>query len=196
MWKRIAEFLTEPEVFLGAVGEEQAGHDRSVGEGQERVTNLERKLADLDRADRRAYSGFARELTSESTYTKIRKEIETEQEWLREELSREASALKSLEQRPVSVDAVKDLRQRVIDRLESASFDDRKFVLDCLAAEATVSPSGATLSLEVPKDTLSSVTNEPRLGRGVTSPIRHQRLDQPFDLLLDLVPDGPHSTDG
>jgi len=65
-------------------------------------------------------------------------------------------------QQSSNAEAIKRLYPAVVRRIESASLEDKQFVLDCLDAEAAIGPSGVKLSLAVPEGNLSSVYNGPR----------------------------------
>ena len=61
----------------------------------------------------------------------------------------------------VSAEAVKELYSRLVERLQRATFDDKRFVLESLDAHVTVGSSGVSLSLAIPERVVSAVSNTP-----------------------------------
>ncbi len=179
IWEKTVEFLLEPELFIRAAEEHHEGHGPSVEVLEASTKRLEDKLVKLDAADARAYSGYARALTSEETYQSVAAELRAERGWVEEELTQQATSLYEAKQHLVSAEEVRKLYPLLAQRLEQASFDDQLFVFECLDALASVGPSGVTLSLAVPHDGLSSVSTrpgragwvKPLLGLGSDSPL-------------------------
>ena len=118
----------------------------------------------LNDTEARAYAGFARGVTSEEIYRRVAAELKAERAWIEEELERQEGSLKESEQALVSSDNVRELYPRLAQRVQSASIEDRQFVLGCLDTQVTAGPSGVTISLAVPGPLMSPVSTLPGAG--------------------------------
>ena len=84
-------------------------------------------------------------------------------------LDLESSANEGANRDLVSADAIKELYPLLAERIQNATFEDRRFVLECLDTEATVGPSGVVLSLGVPEAIVDPVSTRPRAGGWATA---------------------------
>ena len=157
-------FITKPEVLLSAKAKTIEGKPDMIAEAQATIKRLEKELSKLASAEAMAYSGWARGKTSEETYSTVASEIEADRQHLSDELDRQRAGLLSLQSESVGPEAVRRLHPQIVERIRSASFEDRRFVLDCLDTEVTIGPSGVKLSLAVPEESLASVYSGPRSG--------------------------------
>ena len=76
-------------------------------------------------------------------------------------MQRQHGVLEDARRAAVRADAIKELYPRLVERIEQATFDDKRFVLECLDAVVTVGRSGVALSLAVTEQELSSVSSSP-----------------------------------
>jgi len=151
-------FLTAPEVFLTAVEGQQRGHREAVQQVKGSIQRLERRLARIRDAEAKAYSEYVRDMASEDTYKRVAAELRAERVWVSEELERHRKALEDAQHLVVSADAIKALYPALVDRIKRATFEDKRFVLECLDAQVTVGPSGVSLSLAVPDSAMAAVS--------------------------------------
>ena len=131
------------------------------------MKRLERGLGDLDVADARAFSGYARGLTSEQTYMCTTAELKAERSWLEEELNTHSQVVGDAQRLAANARNIQRLYPLVIDRRAKARFEDKRFVLECLDAQVKVGPTGVTLSLAIPDDGSGfwdPVSTPPRVG--------------------------------
>ena len=70
----------------------------------------------LDVEDK-AYSGYAREITSEDTYQRVSAELRAERSWIADELERQKGTLEKAIRRLVSADTIRDLYPLLKDRI-------------------------------------------------------------------------------
>ena len=161
IWDRVVEFLTEPEVFLDAINERDKGRQDSAEEIEAAVKRLEGRRERVDAAEAKAYSGYVRGLASEESYGRVRTELKAERLWIEEELQEKQAALKSARSRVITAETIKTLQPQLLEHIQKAAPDDKRFVLECLGAETTVGPSGVQLALSVPDTVVSAVHNGP-----------------------------------
>ena len=74
---------------------------------------------------------------------------------------RQQKGLEDAQGAALNMDAIKSLYPKIVDRINRATFEDKRFVLECLDAEVTLGPSGVTLSLAVPEKAIYAVSNPP-----------------------------------
>ena len=168
VWDAVVTFLSDPEVFLGAVEGQARGNREAVERVGTSIYQLDNRLGKLQDTDAKAYSGYVRGITSEETYKRVVAELKAERTWIIEELERQKEALEEANRDLVSAEAIKELYPLLAERIQNATFEDRRFVLECLDTEATVGPSGVVLSLGVPETLVSPVSTRPRVGGWAT----------------------------
>jgi len=125
------------------------------------IHRLEKRLAKLQDAEAKAYSGYARGMASEETYRRVTAELRAEHTWLTEELERQHEALEDTRHMAISADAIKRLYPVLLHRMQTATLEDKRFVLECLDTQVTVGTSGVSLSLAVPESVMSAVSSAP-----------------------------------
>ncbi len=156
VWERVASFLTNPEVFLGAVADHQRAQALEVEQVHHAVGDIERRLRKVEDAEARAFSSFARGLASEDAYQRVRAELPAEQRRLTEEFGRHQAARSAAEQQSETAEMVKRLYPLRVQRIEGSSFEDKRFVLECLDTQVRIGPSGIVVSLAVPDRPVAS----------------------------------------
>ncbi|MEE9324392.1 MAG: hypothetical protein V3U90_02380 [Dehalococcoidia bacterium] len=98
-------------------------------------------------------------MASEEAYTWVVAELKAERAWVTKELERQKKSLEDAQRIILSMDAIKTLYPKMVERINRANFEDKQFVLECLDAQITVGPSGVTVSLAVPEKVMSPVSN-------------------------------------
>jgi site-specific DNA recombinase len=170
VWNRVVEFLTQPDVLLNCVRDRENARPDAVEKHEAAVGRLRRQLERVDSADAKAYSGYARGITDEEMYIRVRAELRAERRWIEEELEQTQAAQKTARSRVITADVVRKLLPQLKDRIEAATPEDKRFVLECLGAETTAGPSSVQLSLAVPESTLSAVSYRPGTVRWAQPP--------------------------
>ena len=161
VWDRVVSFLSEPELFLSSLEGERRWTQEARQRAEASIHTLTKRLAKLDEADARAYAGYARGITSEDTYSRVSAELQAERGWVAQELQRAQDSLKDARRTELSVEKIKELYPVVVDRIHRSSFEDKRFILECLGTEVMVGTSGVSLSLGVPELAMSSVSDAP-----------------------------------
>ena len=170
VWEKAVEFLTSPDVVLAEVEGHLQEAQQVAPQLEADIAKLERSVANLDSADQRAYQGFAKGITSEKTYLGVKAGLDVEGGLLADELERRREALEDLRQKTVDIKLVNELRSRIADKLANASEDDKRFVLDCLDGQVSLSRTGRLLTVAVPESQPSSVNTRPWAGGWDESP--------------------------
>ena len=164
IWTKAVGFLSSPEVALAQVEGHLQAAPLVAPQLESDIAKLDRRVADLDSADQRAFQGFAKGMTSEQTYLRVKASLDVERGLLAGELRRRKEALEDLRDKAIDTESISELFSRVEDKLANASDDDKRFVLDCLDGQVSLSPSGSLLTVSVPQKQSSSVNNRPWAG--------------------------------
>ena len=167
IWKRVVEFLTAPEVFLSAAQQREEGSPASIDMAEAATKRLERRISDLDVADARAFSGYARGITAEKTYVSTAAELRAERAWLEEDLAAQRRLLAEAQHLAANAANIRQIYPLLMQRITTAGFEDMQFVLECLDAQVEIGPSGVVLSLAIPDEpsgVWDAVSTIPRVG--------------------------------
>jgi len=98
-------------------------------------------------------------------------ELRADRSWIGEELECQNGALDEARQSLAGAKVIEELYPRLLDRINSATIDDKIFVLDCLDGQINAGPSGEILSLAVPEHIMSAVSNSVRGSGGGSKPL-------------------------
>ena len=71
-------------------------------------------------------------------------ELKAQRTWVMEELQRQHVVLEDARGAAVRADTIKELYPRLVRRIEQTSFEDKRFVPECMGAVVTVGHSGVT----------------------------------------------------
>ncbi len=153
VYKMVVDFLRGPDGFLKEISRRQGLTEQSL-------ESLKREIADLDRQDRevreteaRAFRLAALGKVSEEIYGQEIGLIQTRRRWIDEQRQRLEAQIADLECFTVTPESLAALRSRVEERLESASVEDRRFVLDTIGASVITQGDGTwELELKVPRE--------------------------------------------
>ena len=161
IWDSVVAFLTDPDVFVSAAEGQQQGQTEAIERAKDQIAGLEKRLARVVGSEAKAYGGYVRGLASDETYKRVAAELKAERTWITDELERQGKVLDDARRKVEDAQAIKALYPLLLERIERANVEDKRFVLDCLDAQVTVGPSGVTLSLAVPQEDMNAVSNTP-----------------------------------
>ena len=161
IWNRISEFLMSPAVFLP----EAAVHGEKSQDTAKKIrvslAELKRQKAQYEGYKQRAYDGLVRGLTDEKTYHQVLAGYDGRQAWLEQEMVRQQSDLDQAERVLADAEAVRRLYPLLRERLERATAEDKRFVLDCLGTRILPGPDSISVELAVPSDGEVTVNTNP-----------------------------------
>ncbi|MBI2872050.1 MAG: recombinase family protein [Chloroflexi bacterium] len=151
VWLRILAFLEDPSVFLTEAEAQEVRSQQTAGTIREAIAGLERQMAQYASYRQRAYDGLVRGMTDEETYHRVVAGYKAHEEWLNEELERQRKDLEKAQREALTAETVRCLCSALRERLERASNEDKRFVLECLDTCVVAAPAGLTLELVVPE---------------------------------------------
>jgi len=116
-------------------------------------------MARLAGYKQRAYDGLIRGITDEETYHRVVAGYRAHEVWLTEELERQRRDLELAEKRALDVGTIQALYPALRERLERATDDDKRFVLDCLGARVVTDRDAITVELAVPEQVVQGMVS-------------------------------------
>ncbi len=153
VFSMVVDFLHGPE----GLGTEM---QRRRGISAESEASLVRELETLGKkekeeheAEARAFRLASRQQVSEDVFSQELGLIRTRQRWLAEQRERLQQQIADIQRYSFDAETVERLRQRLAARLESATPEDRQFILDALSVRVVAQPDGTwELELQVPRE--------------------------------------------
>ncbi len=143
VWDSAVDVLNRPEAILNALEEREEAQATTKAAVQDALDRVERKLENNRQAETRLVDLHIRGEVGADIYPRNRAMLTAERTWCEEERVRLEQQLEAVRQRFVTLEQVNALREKVGERLSSASFEDKRFVLEGLETQVSVSLEGA-----------------------------------------------------
>ncbi len=166
VWQEVRTFLENPELFLSEVDAHEVHQHGTADAIREATAGLERQISHYASYRQRAFDEFVRGRTDEETYNRVVAGYQAKEVWLREELARQQKDLERAEGKALDIQTVRQLYPVLKERLDGASEQDKRFVLECLGARAVVATEGITLEFAVPERRTTAVGTSSRPWQG------------------------------
>ena len=156
VWEAVTGFLKTPERFMEARKRRQGG-DKKITETIwdlnrqiRRLTGQEMKLMDEEFRGRYSPDAIAHKAT----------DLHGQRAALEAGLAREEAALATVRQAKSGFEALAIMQEKMLDRLDSATPDRQRWILESLDTRVEVKPEGKLLDLGVPKYILDAVVSD------------------------------------
>jgi len=151
VWQKVVEFLSEPELFLTELESRRQSSAGEQSEGRNKIAAEERKLAEVIRQESELVNLRLQELVSQEALEQSAALLRARRTYHLEEIARQKEVLATSEQAQAAVESLAALRDRIADRLDSATPEDRRRVLEALDTRITVTETGGLdISIGVP----------------------------------------------
>ena len=152
VWNEVATFLGDPATFKAEMDRRLQGQEGQESEAQARIADLSRSLAGIDHRETELVALRLRGTVSDLALDRNAALIRAERTHLTDELDRKRESIATLEQGHAAVASLEALREHIWDRLDCATPEDRRDVLDALETRVTVGPSGVLdISIGIPQ---------------------------------------------
>ena len=134
------------------------GQEGQGTEAERKIADLNRRLADVDHRETELVALRLRDAVSEVALDRNAALLRVERTHLTEELERQRETMSTLEQGQAAVASLKALREHMRDRLDSATPEDRRTVLEALETRVTVGADGVLeVSIGIPQQVADCV---------------------------------------
>ncbi len=150
----VRSFLEDPDIFLAEV-------DRRSQLEQYTVEGIEKRIKELDKQYQQTIDDERRklELLTEEAFKQTQALIKARRTWLKEEVEREKVKLAAVQRQSVTKDRVEATRKRLEDRLNSATDEDWRFILEALGTRIVAFGDGSwDIEINVPAVQIKSTT--------------------------------------
>ena len=163
VWANVSAFLSNPRQFMAEVNRK---HQSDGGaDVLARIEQFERKLDSVDAMDTELLGLRLRGQASDVAFERQRALLRAERSFYNDELKRQREALATLRDAQATVDSLEQMYNRILGRLESATPQDRRWVLQALNTRVTVRENGIEISLGIPSESDSISINSSGLRR-------------------------------
>jgi len=158
VWTEVADFLGNPDIFQAEMDRRVHGQEGQGAEAEREIAKLNRRLADVDHRETELVALRLRGAVSEVALDRNAALLRVERTHLTEELERQRETMSTLEQGQAAVASLKALREHMRDRLDSATPEDRRTVLEALETRVTVGVDGVLeVSIGIPQQVADCV---------------------------------------
>ena len=151
VWRKVAEFLSNPAMFLAELDSRRQSSAGLQSDGRDKIAAEERKLEEVTREETELLSQHLRELFPQEALDRNAALLRARRTYHMEEIERQRAVLATAERAQSAVESLEALRARFADRLDSATPEDRRQVLEALDTRITVTETGGLdISIGVP----------------------------------------------
>jgi site-specific DNA recombinase len=160
-FQTVADFLRGPQGFEDEIRRRYGLTEESAVSLRRQIIKLEGEDKKEGEAESRAFRLAAHAQVSEQVFQQEVGLIRARRRWLEEERNRLENQLADIERLSFSPDTVESLRCRFEERLERATPEDRRFVLESLGAKVIAFPDGTwDMEIELPRQVQSNMQIE------------------------------------
>ena len=151
VWQKVVEFLSDPAFFLAELENRRQSTAGQKSEGKDKIAAEERKLAEVTRQESELINLRLQELVSQEALEQSAALLRARRTYHLEEIARQKEVLATSEQAQAAVESLAALRARIADRLDSATPEDRRRVLEVLDTRITLTETGGLdISIGIP----------------------------------------------
>ncbi len=151
VWQKVVGFLSDPALFLAELEDRRQSTAGQKSEGRNKIAAEERKLAEVTRQESELVNLSLQDLVSQEALEQSAALLRARRTYHLEEIERQKAILATSEQAQAAVESLAALRTRIADRLDSATPEDRRRVLEALDTRITLSETkGLDISIGVP----------------------------------------------
>ena len=138
VWEKVSVFLSDPTTFMAELERQRQSSSGQEINTKDKIVNLKKKLADVDRRETDLVNLRLREVVSDEALDRNAALLRAERSHYQDEIEREKTAAATVEQAHAAIYSLVALRDRIVDRLDSASPEERRRVLEALDTTVTV----------------------------------------------------------
>ena len=151
VWQRVSAFLSDPEMFLAELENQRQSSSDFRLDGENKIAIAERGLAEVTRQESELVNLRLRRVVSLEALDRSAALFRAKRTHILEEIQRQKEVMATGEQAQAAVESLAVLRARIADRLDSASLEDRRQVLEVLDTRITITETGGLdISIGVP----------------------------------------------
>ncbi len=151
IWDKVSAFLRDPQLFAAEMERRKSGGGDEDSNIHETLDDLARKLRDVDRRETELVNLKLRGQVSEVPFEWSGALLRADRSYLLDEIQRQKAVLATRKRQEDAADTLTSLRGALVQRLETATPEGRRWVLEQLDTRITVPTTGdLEISVGVP----------------------------------------------
>lgn len=166
VWEEVSGFLANRYTFQAEMERRRESSHVQEPEIRQKMAVLERKLRDVDNREAQLLNEKMSGIWTDEAVQRAAASLRAERSYLADETERLQAVLAALEQSHAAVASLEAMRERIVDRLDSAAPEERRGVLEALDTRVTVKPGGVLeISIGIPQhhhDTMRDCVHQPQ----------------------------------
>ena len=160
IWESVVAFLQDPAVFMAEMERRNDGQTMNKQEIEQCLAGLDRQLTRVDGKDQELIAIKLQYEITEGVFIRSLALIRAERAHINEEIVRQRALLATVEDNQAAVTGLVATRENLLARLEGATPEDRRWVMQILDVRVTATESGFSVSLGVPPQVAAAVSGE------------------------------------
>ena len=156
----VSAFLQDPAVFMAEMEHRNDGQAMNKQEIEQRLTDLERQLTRTEGKEQELIAVKLQYDISEEAFKRSLALIKAERSHITEEVERQRALLAAVRDNQAAVAGMLAMRENLLARLEGATPEEQRWVMQMLNVRVTATESGYSVSLGVPPQVASAVLGE------------------------------------
>lgn len=149
VWISVKHFLSNPKTFMAEInGQRDNQSDGSAG-AQAQLEQLQRKIKEVESWESELVGLRVRGQVSDAAFDRQSALLRAERTHYADEIERQEQALTTMKQSADALDSLEQLRDQIVGRLESATPEDRRWVLETLKTRVTVRKENIEVSVGI-----------------------------------------------
>ena len=150
VWQQVSKFLSDPHTFMAEMDRQKESTDSGEAEITAKVADLGAKLRNVDKMETELVGIKLRGQVSDEAFERQGALLRAERVYYQDEIGRQQAALETYTRTFEALDTVAEVRDRFLDRLDNATVEDRRWVLEALNARVTAMDGRLEISIGVP----------------------------------------------
>jgi len=157
IWERVLAFLGNPEVFTAEMERRHEGQTMNREGIEQHLAGQDWRNTRLDSMDTELVAMKLRDEIDEEVYKRNQALNRAERVHIAEEIDPQRALLATVEDNQAAVARLVAMREQLVARLESATWEDQRWVMQMLDVRVTATDIGFTVSLRVPAQVAATV---------------------------------------
>jgi site-specific DNA recombinase len=158
VWSKVCALLSDPVTFTTEMELQRGTGTSDEAHVRGTLETLRKKLNKVASMETELLTTKLRDLVSEEAVQRAGALLKAERTHYTEEMERQQAVLATLQQNKGALESLVALRDRIVTRLESATPEDKRWVLETLSTRITVSKDSLAVSVGVPGRVIAAAT--------------------------------------
>ena len=154
VWDQVSQFLSDPHTFMAEMERQRGAHDGGQAGAEKQIKGLETKLRNVDRMETELVGLKLRGQVSDVAFDRQSALLRAERSYYEDEIERQKETLATSKQCNDALASLAEVRAAMIENLDSATPEDRRWVLQSLDTRVTVNGERLEVSIGIPSSVI------------------------------------------